>query len=62
MSSDVLKFSNSTRQIYHPKYKKLETDTITLEDTFQNYSKELLFEDVIGEISPHLVLKQEKQH
>ena len=49
MSLDGLYSSKSLRQIDHPKYTKLGTYTITLDDIFQYYFKESFFEDVICE-------------
>ena len=44
-----LNSSNSPSKNYHPKYTKLATNTIILDDIFQNYFKESLFEDIICE-------------
>ena len=49
MFLDGLNSSNSPSKIYHPKYTKLATNTIILDDIFQNYFKESLFEDIICE-------------
>ena len=40
LSLDGLNISNSPSQIDHPKYTTLATDTITLDEIFQNYFKE----------------------
>ena len=47
MYLDGLHTSNLTRQIYHPKCKILAKDTVILDVIFQNYSQELLLENVI---------------
>ena len=39
--------SNGHRLIDHPKYTILEKDAVVLDVTFQSYSQESLFEDVI---------------
>ena len=49
ISLDGINISNSPRQIDYPKYTTLATDTIALNDTFQNYFKESFFGDVICE-------------
>ena len=49
MCLDGLHTYNSLRQIYHPKCKILEKDTIVLDVIFRNYFQESLFGDVICE-------------
>ena len=49
ISLDGINSSNSPRQTDYPKYTTLATDTIALNDTFQNYFKESFFGDVICE-------------
>ena len=47
MSLDGIHTSDYPRQIYHPKFTILETDTVVLDVIFQNYFQESLLEDVI---------------
>ena len=47
MPLDGLNISDSPSQIYHPKYTKLETGTIALDDIFHHYLKDSFFEDII---------------
>ena len=49
MSIDGLHTSNSPRQIDNPKCTILAKNNIVLDDIFQNYFKESLFEDIICE-------------
>ena len=49
MSIDGLQGFNSPRLIYNPEYTTLPIFTITLDDKFQNYFKDIFFEDVIRE-------------
>ena len=49
MSIDGLNISNSPIKIHHPKYTTLATDTIMLDDIFQNYFKKSFFEHVTRE-------------
>ena len=49
ISLNGLNSSNIPRQIDHPKYTTLATDTINLDDIFKYYFKGSLFEDVICE-------------
>ena len=62
MYIDGLNSSNSPRQIDHPKYTTLATDTITLDDIFQNYFKDSFLTMLYVKVVPRLVLKQENQH
>ena len=61
-SLDGLHISNSPRKIVNPKCTILAKYTIVLEDIFQNYFKEIIFEDVIFESCSSVSSETLKQH